>query len=75
MVLVLQHRSEHTHQRCGVGKNAHNLGAAIELGIDALDGVRRGDGTPGVRGGVVASITLPADLSKAEAKRLAWRSM
>jgi hypothetical protein len=37
VVLVLEHRGEEAHQRGGVGKDAHHLRAAVELGVDALD--------------------------------------
>ena len=34
------------HQRGGVGEDAHHLGAAVELGVDTLDGVGQGDRLP-----------------------------
>jgi hypothetical protein len=46
VVLVLEHRGEESHQRRGVGKVAHHLGAAFELGVDRLDGIGRGDRLP-----------------------------
>ena len=46
VVLILKHRCEQAKQRISVGEDTHHLGAPVELGVDSLDGVGRGDRAP-----------------------------
>jgi hypothetical protein len=46
VVLVLEHCRGQTQQEVGAGKDAHHLGAVVELGVEPVDGIGRGDRAP-----------------------------